>query len=375
MTALQIILLLSGIILALTVVYIVIVANSSMDILKSSFVSLAITKSSMAYYLPTGSLQIKMTATVVIESSTDIATGNVTVVSADVASMAYETIQSIIPDTDFLIGLNYVPSVFMNDDIKLVVGPTGLLDNINTTTEDRIASIIGQITDAPSKVLSFQSPAVVAAAPVAPPAGTRLSTVAKTYSNTLIVTAQEVRTGFATYVWKINTDGNININSTVNIKLTSHNRPLILPSAAGIPDVSGIITRPLTTYTINISHKSAKITGAGDTEVQLPDLSRLINVPIKRSPFVKRLNTPKFSNGMLIEIDINKPSELEGAISIPITVVKALVSIPSALFNFNVQHKYQGQITDLTMLKKLQDLQKQVQSGTPATGQKQVVIP
>jgi hypothetical protein len=44
----------------------------------------------------------------------------------------------------------------------------------------------------------------------------------------------------------------------------------------------------------------------------------------------------KFSNGMLIERTATRPSSLVGILNIPVDVVKAVVSIPSALFQFKV---------------------------------------
>ena len=113
-----------------------------------------------------------------------------------------------------------------------------------------------------------------------------------------MMTPQDIRLGTAAFAWKINTDGgNVN-NSSVKIALVTHVRPIITASKVAIPETSGIITRPLTNYTTSITHKSAKIEGAGSKEPKLPDLSRLIEISIRRSPFVIRVNTPKFSNGL-----------------------------------------------------------------------------
>ncbi len=60
---------------------------------------------------------------------------------------------------------------------------------------------------------------------------------------------------------------------------------------------------------------------------------------------------------------INKPSEFEGLISIPINICKAIVSIPSQLFNFKIQHKYQDTLSELEMQKKITDLKKQLQAA------------
>ena len=44
----------------------------------------------------------------------------------------------------------------------------------------------------------------------------------------------------------------------------------------------------------------------------------------------------KFVNGMLIEQDVNRPSSLVGGLNVPVNFLKAIVGIPSALFQFKV---------------------------------------
>lgn len=356
MTAPQIILITTGSIAALILLYIYLAHKSSLEILRSTPVTAQQSSVSMAYYLPTASLQLKATSSVEI-ISTIADDGTSTFKSARLTAITFETMVSIIPDTDFLIGLDYLPSPFMSDEIKLVTGPSGLLDNINTTSDDRLSAIIGQLSEAPSKILSLKAP------PASPaPANAKISSLIKTYESTFVVTAAELKNKHVPFDWKIRTDGDTLIDASFLVRFTpAHTRADISPGS--LTTAPGIITRPLTTLSVTIDPNTHGVQGIATTDIQVPDCSRLLIVPLKRTPLVKRVNTPKFANGMLIEQDISKPSEIEAGLSIPINILKAIFSIPSQLFNFTVQHKFQRQISELTLQKQLQDLQKQVLAG------------
>jgi len=55
---------------------------------------------------------------------------------------------------------------------------------------------------------------------------------------------------------------------------------------------------------------------------------------VKRTAFVKRTNKIGIQDGIILSNEITKPSSVEGFISIPINIAKAIVSIPSELVQF-----------------------------------------
>src|SRR6202007_3060450 len=101
----------------------------------------------------------------------------------------------------------------------------------------------------------------------------------------------------------------------------------------------GVLTRPLRNLAMDVFLPAHRQVGSAGPrlfrkdpdlhcELMIPDLSRLIFVPITRSPFIKKNQVPKFTSGLLVENYINKPSEAEGFLSIPINVAKAIFAIP-----------------------------------------------
>ncbi len=57
-------------------------------------------------------------------------------------------------------------------------------------------------------------------------------------------------------------------------------------------------------------------------------------IPVNRTAFVKRVNKIGIQDGVILSNEINKPSSVEGFLSIPIDIAKAVVSVPAQLIQF-----------------------------------------
>ena len=68
--------------------------------------------------------------------------------------------------------------------------------------------------------------------------------------------------------------------------------------------------------------------------VVVADISKLIVIPVNRTLFVKRTNKIGIQDGVILSNEINKPSSVEGIISIPINIAKSVVAIPAQLIQF-----------------------------------------
>lgn len=367
----------AGIVAAIWIFYLVILKRTDNNILSSTLVTKeSLIQADMAYYLPRAAVQLNATAKVTIITELDPASGLPGKMSGKLAELSVVPEVSFLPDTAYLFALNHVGDCFMNDEFKLTAGATGLLDTISATTEDRLGAVLNTIGEAPSKIFPVQ-PLIAEAVP-AP--GKSFTTETKTFTKNFFVTPESLVKGYETYKWQINVDGAVtepedaDASFTVKFKNVHTKASLSTDDVAAIlsknaddtkqkdkKSIVGILARPLVTVGLEIipASKKAANTTAVYTSMQIPDTSRLINIPVKRTPFVKSVNTPRFSNGMLVENYINRPSSFEGFVSIPVNLAKALVAIPAQLFNFKIQHQYQNDIASLNMQKKLNELKKQ----------------
>lgn len=336
-------------------------------------------KADQFYYLPTASLQVKATATVTLTKTIP----DNRIISAKLAQVQLENTVVMQPDTSQLLIAQYQSSDFANDELRITTNTLGLLESASVTTEDRITNVISALTQAPATIMTGK--AALAARTLSEEFSAEshiLQTVQ--YTETFVIRPEELtgnvpdpaKPGKLKDVefmrkWIINTDGlegdKNNVDASIQFRL---------PARAGVDwsritgDLEGLTTRPLERVSMNIHTKPA---GEQDFssdptltyDILIPDVSRVLTVPLKRERFVKNQNTPKFSNGLLIENYILKPSQVEAALSIPINVLKAIVSIPGQLLSFKIAHLTQ-ESSLLAAEKKLADAQKPTPPAPPA---------
>ncbi|MEX6690043.1 hypothetical protein QTN47_21215 [Danxiaibacter flavus] len=329
------------------------------------------------YYLPTASLKITATAQVtVLRSITDNS-----IIEAILSDLTLDTTVAIEPDTSLLLGLNYNSFSFANDELRLNVNSSCLLEGVSVVTEDRLSNIIAEISEAPKKILSAQAAASLMQEIVLPQYAIAETT---TYKKIFIVTSDELQiTPIISKDWIIAIDGitkeDVLVDATFEIQ---HNCPKQCFSQSPGNIYYGILTRPLFKLAMQALVKAPSFNNQSPVlyNVLIPDPSIVIEVPIQRSSLVKRTNTPKFSNGLLVENYIVKPSEFESFVSIPINILKAIFSIPAQLLNFKITHV--KQLTELEnanrdlnsaialndLSKKMQDVQNSINNSGRTTG-------
>lgn len=288
------------------------------------------------YYLPAAVLLIKATAKVIVTKNET--TGNI--INAKLAELALDTTIQHVPDTRNALVIEYIPSTFSNDDLKFSISSYGLIEGCNITTEDRISHVISQLAEAPKMILSGEQ-AVASKSSMADQEildGDTIISETKEYTNNFWILSEEIRAKIATRIWQINVDGKADTKTTVDASVTLK---FDIPVAANSflfnnksKEFDGILMRPLQTVIMNVYKDPTSPAPDIQYQIILPDESRVVSIPIKRSAFVKKMYGFKISNGVLTENIINKPSEMEGFISIPIKIAKAIISIPVQLISF-----------------------------------------
>lgn len=227
-----------------------------------------------------------------------------------------------LPDCDYHYTVSLKHDVFHNDDIKISIDPiTKLLSGINSTLEDKTPEIFRKIAEAPAEILKGYSAS-----------GQRIFVDEETkyfeINHDVDPTDRYSVAAFNMHLRKL----------SPRVKLIT--RPLIaLPNAGREKAECGndICFRTAMPYIVELA------TAGGEERrviaqqvVVLPNPYLVANIPVTRAPFVKKEVNLKFKDGMLIETHIKNPSEVLAFLDIPISVAKALVAIPSAMFKFEV---------------------------------------
>jgi hypothetical protein len=65
--------------------------------------------------------------------------------------------------------------------------------------------------------------------------------------------------------------------------------------------------------------------------VEMPNISPVLAIGVKRAMFTERQTTLSFNKGILTDVAVNKKSELAGFVQIPLAVAQAVVSVPGQI--------------------------------------------
>jgi hypothetical protein len=308
---------------------------SSCTVVKTNYSTDAKKSATVYYYLPESILKIKTTVKVAVYYNLDDSKLNG---SCKVVEQSFVATTQMIADTKNLLSLNYKPNALMADDIKYGVNSMGLLETVNITTEDRTADIISKLTEAPKVILSLSG-----GAPKTP----NIIAKIKEYTADFELKASFVSSEPYIISWPIIITNELGKDDFITVpadfQISSKDISAISPSLIKLItgdensktiETEGIITRPLKNVELNIKSAYEGFNPSLPTNVVIADNSKLIIIPINRTAFVKRVNKIGIQNGIIISNEINKPSSVEGFISIPINIAKAIISIPAQLVQF-----------------------------------------
>jgi hypothetical protein len=225
--------------------------------------------------------------------------------------------------------LNYNALATSEDDVKVSIGPNGLLTKVNVSSEDKTGAIVLKLVELGeyvAKAIAF--------------AETGQTTVFDaTFDPFNPVESERVRVGLAAFGYAYHlfrTDGS---------EVDPEAEP-VSPTRMTSPSASGIAFRPVFAYPLVLDQgpssrkRSRKSFGKpiATATVLLQNEAQIMTIPITRAAFVKKITYLGFDNGLLTEVDINKPSEALAFMDIPLAIAKAIVDIPAQIvqlkFNF-----------------------------------------
>lgn len=309
---------------------------SSCAVVKTDFSSNAKKNATVYYYLPESIIKIKATAKVAVVYNEDkMLTG-----SSNIIEEGFVMTTEIIADTKDLLSLNYKPNALMADEIKYGVNTKGLLETVNITTEDRTADIISKLADAPKIVLG--SSAAVTRAP-------KTIVKIKEFTADFAIKASAILSTAQTINWNLIIINELGIDEqpktlTADFKISTADITEAIPTLTSLingnastgTEIEGILTRPLKNISLKIESAIPGVSFPSTLPINvvITDPARIVVIPINRTAFAKRTNKVAIQDGIILSNEISKPSSVEGFITIPINIAKAIVSIPAQLVQF-----------------------------------------
>lgn len=220
----------------------------------------------------------------------------------------------LLADTSAAYRIHYDPDAFSEDKLVVETNAGGIITSVNTTVESKAI-------DFAKKFQEFVSAATPGAV------------------KTL---AEEDQPKAFTLKVKIDPTDNKDIER-VNNSLAALNSGMALSmDRMGTPAVVSPVNdedRPSLWIAVPVSYRASLARGPtiiGEALVTIPDPGKKMGLNVSRAAFAKAETKLTATNGFLTKYDYSKGSEAVGAASIPVEAAKAIVSIPSALFQFKV---------------------------------------
>lgn len=125
-------------------------------------------------------------------------------------------------------------------------------------------------------------------------------------------------------------------------------RPIANPRpnqiASNVPEVvdEGFVYRVLRPFKIHLRSHAAcnkqKALSPQMTVVNIPDPDLKLILPMMAGAFTKNVVTANFKEGMPVDYAIDRPSELNAVVGLPLDVAKALISVPAEMIQLKVNY-------------------------------------
>jgi hypothetical protein len=319
-------------VIALVILFFVGVFTGCGNVVTTNVNADKIKKGTVYYYLPESLIKIRSTAKVQVpyDETTKKIEGSYRIIE-----QSFTVTSEIIADTKNLLTLNYNPNALASDEIKYGVNVKGLLETVNVTLEDRTANIIAQLAEAPKTILTTSGEG----------RGTTIIKL-KEFSAEFLVKASFLSNKPKKINWNIVIPNELGVDEYVTVKggfnVTSLEEQTILDLKTAIQgsdsksaaNINGIITRPLKNLPIVIEASDALLGNGEPLYCTIIDLDKIVIIPVSRTAFAKKINRISIQDGVITSNEISKPSSLEGFVMIPISIAKAIVSIPGQLITF-----------------------------------------
>jgi hypothetical protein len=247
------------------------------------------------------------------------------------------TTTTLVPDMSRKFSLSYSPNKWFHDEITIQVGKDSLLDKVDISSEDRSPEIAKKLIE-----LSTNVARSAAAFNGAPPSVTYETIFTATFDPTSTIELNRINNLLR------NVDGgpysvDTNCVSSPDFTAASSNYdpsefckepiPDIDAPSTTVTELPGIVFRPALGYSLTLSRGGVAMEVAS---VVLPNEAEVLFLPVSRASFVKKVQNLDFTEGMLTQVTVNKPSEIEGAVTIPLEISRAILALPGQIVADNL---------------------------------------
>jgi hypothetical protein len=235
-----------------------------------------------------------------------------------------------IQDPNYFFTWQYLPMTTFDDAITVKLTEQGFLDTVDVATTDRTREIVGKVIEIAKEIAKITAfPGAVAQIKAKEK---KIPNIDVEFDPDLFLNSdrKEERKRF---------EDRFFTPYGIQVEL-QRTFPGGASPKQGPVDQRGIYYRPLLPYELSFSFKDFDL--YKNETVSLPNEAPIMAIDITRAPFIKKAMVLNFSNGILTQIKVDKPSEVLAALDIPLDILKAVVSVPTEIIKFKIDYSSQN---------------------------------
>ncbi|MEQ1931489.1 MAG: hypothetical protein ABL957_13310 [Parvularculaceae bacterium] len=233
--------------------------------------------------------------------------------------------EKVLPDASHVYSLDHAASAFAADEITIDVGVDQLLDKVHTKTKDVTDEIIISLAKSIAGVATFSIPKSAPGFEMgggceAPPAGAWTYTIDPYNRDTWPDWLKKGAKCLA-------------LTPIASAGVTFADRKSAEDCSKGICHRAPVPTR--VEFDLGPAGRHEVIAG-------LLNKAPILSFDIDRTMFIEKKMNLTFDHGVISKVEIDRPSPALAAASLPLDVVKALLSAPTELFKLRVDYSTQA---------------------------------
>lgn len=279
-------------------------------------------------------------------------------------SLVYGDTQTI-PDRSAGYVIDYDESIWSSDKLVIDITSDGLLDKINFKAKDQTGEIILKVVEAVIETAK----AVISFGPAATPEAKTAASEEEKKCLKFRYKALSPVTALESIFDPQDSDDEERINGDITqiiaaarVAKTYRDLPLKVErprKSLQVDIISSLVSDKNTPPTVSAEERQSVSSSCkegicyrpaepfhfvikeDDREIHrqtrlLPVQNRIAHIDISRAALVEKITVIDFENGMLKQVDIQKPSEALAIASLPVEILKAIVAIPAELIQLKI---------------------------------------
>lgn len=237
---------------------------------------------------------------------------------------------SIVPDPGFTYTLMHDPRFTASDNLVIHKTDSGLLEKLELTAKDETGDVIVTTVDLAKSILlgipSEEAPpgAIIGTEP------TRVLVFEAQFDPFDEVVLDDVFSAASEATHNSNGNSHLNLSARFERLGMSMGTEQVADSKLC---TASICYREVATFDFIIRDGDEEILRK---KMSLPDKTRISGFSIQRAAFVEKRTVLNFSNGVLKEVEIEKPSQAVRLLRIPLDIASALIAIPAQIIQLKI---------------------------------------